>query len=190
VDADDYIYPRGLQILVEMMEFFPGAGFGLCSLDQNIERPFPILLTPKESYTYHFIGPGLFNKAPLSAIIKRDIFEKENGFNAIRMAGDFEMWHRLAKKYPMVAMPHGIVWYRKHAEQEMSSYRKYIPVYEKLKFQFLKDKNCPLGKEEIRTVIIGSRKKALKEIFKGIILLDMPRIKDNYLRYSIAGANG
>ena len=145
VDADDLIYPWGLQILVEMMECYPDAGFGLCSLDQNIHEPFPILLTPAEAYNYHYFGPGLFNKSPLSAIIKRDVFIKEEGFKSIRMAGDFEMWHRLAKKYPVIMMLHGIIWYRKHAEQEMISYRSYISTYEKLKFHFLNYINCHLG---------------------------------------------
>lgn len=41
IDADDLIYPHGLGILHEFMESFPEAGWGLCSLPQNRERPFP-----------------------------------------------------------------------------------------------------------------------------------------------------
>ena len=39
VDADDYIYPGGLQTLMGMMAQFPAAGYGLCSLTQLRERP-------------------------------------------------------------------------------------------------------------------------------------------------------
>ncbi|HMI62055.1 MAG TPA: glycosyltransferase family A protein, partial [Puia sp.] len=53
VDADDYIYPWGLELLVRMMEQFPDCGWGLCSLPQNIKEPFPIRLTPVEAYQYH-----------------------------------------------------------------------------------------------------------------------------------------
>ena len=35
VDADDLIYPWGLELLVQMMEKFPNAGWGLCSLEQD-----------------------------------------------------------------------------------------------------------------------------------------------------------
>src|SRR5579862_3530145 len=86
VDADDYIYPWGLELLISMMEAFPQAGWGLCSLEQDVEKPFPFELTPKEAYSYHYTGPGLFHKAPLSSIIKREVFEEAGGFSAIRMA--------------------------------------------------------------------------------------------------------
>ncbi|MGN6475677.1 MAG: glycosyltransferase family 2 protein, partial [Flavipsychrobacter sp.] len=59
VDSDDYIYPHGLQVLVSMMEANPEAGWGLCSLIQDIRQPFPLLLSPKEAYEYNYDGPGL-----------------------------------------------------------------------------------------------------------------------------------
>lgn len=62
VDADDAIYPWGLQLLVQMMEQFPEAGWGLCSLEQDVQRPFPFQLSPIEAYRYHYSGPGLFTK--------------------------------------------------------------------------------------------------------------------------------
>src|SRR5688500_2764886 len=34
VDADDYIYPTGLTVMLDMMSRFPQAGYGLCSLSQ------------------------------------------------------------------------------------------------------------------------------------------------------------
>src|ERR1700744_4924958 len=54
VDCDDYIYPWGLQLLVEMMEQHPECGWGLCSLLQTARAPYPFALTPKEAYTYHY----------------------------------------------------------------------------------------------------------------------------------------
>lgn len=185
LDSDDYIYPWGLQILVTLMEKFPQAGWGLCSLEQNIEKPFPFQLTPAEAYTYHYFGPGLFYKAPLSAIIKKEVFEKENGFNPIRMAGDFEMWHRLAQKYPVVAMPHGIVWYREHQAQEVNEYRKFIKIYETIKVQYLNDKNCPLSPDLINQVYKQDKKRTFKEILKGFIFMDFYRVKDNFVRLSV-----
>ena len=185
LDSDDYIYPWGLQILVNIMEQYPEAGWGLCSLEQYTEKPFPFQLSPKEAYTYHYFGPGLFNKAPLSAIIKKDVFQNENGFNPIRMAGDFEMWHRLAQKYPVVAMPHGIVWYREHQAQEVNEYRKFIKIYENIKVQYLNDKNCPLSPDLIEQVYKNEKKKTFKEILKGFIFLNFYRVKDNFVRLSV-----
>ncbi len=64
VDADDLIYPWGLQILWDCMEQSPAARWGLCSLAQDRDRPFPFQLNPAEAYRYHYLGPGLFTKPP------------------------------------------------------------------------------------------------------------------------------
>jgi glycosyltransferase involved in cell wall biosynthesis len=182
VDADDRIYPWGLGLLVQMMEKFPAAGWGLCSLEQDVRRPFPFMLNPAEAYAYHYQGPGLFHKAPLSSIIRRDVFEAEGGFASIRMAGDFEMWHRLARKYPVVLMPHGIVWYREHGEQEMNSHRKFLRTYMEITLNNLFSDTCPLPKDQVRQVIGATRRSLRKEVYKGLLTLDRARIADNMTR--------
>src|SRR5579862_7767811 len=68
VDADDYIYPWGLELMVRMMEQHPEAGWGLCSLPQVVERPYPFVLDSREAFLHHYGGLEIFNKAPLSAI--------------------------------------------------------------------------------------------------------------------------
>ncbi|MEI6882931.1 MAG: glycosyltransferase family A protein [Bacteroidota bacterium] len=159
VDADDLIYPTGLEVLVCGMEKFPEAGFGLGSLPQDKFRIFPFILGPEEAYKRHYFKEQLFHKAPLSAILRKDVFEAVGGFTGRRYLGDFEMWHILASKYPVVLMPHGIVWYREHEEQEMQNNRtdftipfKYLMCAEEM----LNRPECPLSAED--------RKKALSKI--------------------------
>lgn len=161
VDADDMIYPHGLELLVYYMEQFPEAGYGLCSLSQDKMRMFPFSLSPHEAYHRHYFEQHLFHKAPLSAIINRAVFEEVGGFTGKRMLGDFEMWHILSQKNQVVLMPQGVVWYREHDEQEMADHRsdpmhpfKYILLSESL----LKDDACPLTDYE--------KKKALKKVDK------------------------
>ncbi|MEZ4801893.1 MAG: glycosyltransferase family 2 protein [Gelidibacter sp.] len=151
VDADDMIYPHGLELLVYYMEQFPEAGYGLCSLPQDKFRKFPFQLNPKEAYLRHYFEQPLFHKAPLSSIINRSIFEKVGGFTGKRMLGDFEMWNILSQNHNVVLMPQGIVWYREHDEQEMSDHRsdpmhpfKYILLAEEL----IKSDDCPLSSNE------------------------------------------
>lgn len=67
------------------------------------------------------------------------------------MLGDFEMWHLLSQKYPVVLMTQGIVWYRDHDEQEMADHRsdpmqpfKYILLAENLIY----DENCPMNESQ------------------------------------------
>jgi glycosyltransferase involved in cell wall biosynthesis len=159
VDADDLIYPTGLEVLVSGMELFPEAGFGLGSLTQDKFRIFPFMLTSEEAYQRHYFQEQLFHKAPLSAIIRKDAFEAVNGFTGRRYLGDFEMWHILAARYPVVLMPHGIVWYREHEEQEMQHNRTDFTVpfkYLKCAEEMIISDQCPLSEKD--------RNRALKKI--------------------------
>ncbi len=180
VDADDYIYPTGLQVLVSMMEANPEAGWGLCSLIQVVEQPYPVLLQPREAYLHNFFGPGLFHKAPLSSIIRKDVFEKVGGFKPLRMVGDFEMWHRLALDFPVLLMPDGVVWYREHGEQEVKDKRKFIQQYEQIRLEYLTNVKCPLNLNETKSIIASHRKNLFKEFAISLIKLRTNNAKDAY----------
>ena len=151
VDADDLIYPYGLEQLVFYMEQFPEAGYGLCSIPPDRNKKFPFDLTTTEAYERHYFSTPIFNRAPLSAIINRTKFEEVGGFSGKRMLGDFEMWHILSQRYSVVLMPQGIAWYRVHEEQEMSLHRS-DPI-EPLKYKLcaqdlLNSPHCPLSVEK------------------------------------------
>ena len=181
MDADDYIYPWGLGAMVEMMELFPNAGWGICSLDQFVEMPFPIELNPKTAYELNYSGKGIFNRAPLSSIIRKDVFLQVGGFRNIRMAGDNDMWHRLGQKYNVILMPKGMVWYRQHGEQEMQDFEKFSLVYEEIKYSYLRDAQCPLDKEFSRKVIRDNKQHHFTQIFKDIIRLRTKKIRHHII---------
>lgn len=151
VDHDDYIYPYGLEQLVYYMEQFPEAGYGLCSLNQHKSRIYPFQLSQVETYKMNYFEMELFHKAPLSAIIKREAFEAVGGFTGKPLLGDFEMWQLLSQKFPVVLMPHGVVWYRVHANQE-SNKLKGDPLkafqYFLLAEEFIASSDCPLEKKD------------------------------------------
>ncbi|MBK9291147.1 MAG: glycosyltransferase family 2 protein [Bacteroidetes bacterium] len=156
VDADDMIYPHGLEILVRNMEQFPEAGFGLCSLPQDPARLYPFVLSPEEAYRRHYFDKQLFHKAPLSAIIRKDAFEAVGRFSGRRYLGDFEMWHVLAARYPVVLMQQGIVWYRVHEEQEMQHNRTNLSIpfkYLMCAEEMLNKPECPLNESDRRKAL-------------------------------------
>jgi glycosyltransferase involved in cell wall biosynthesis len=118
IDADDLIYPHGLDVMVEAMERFPDAALGL-AMPQDMKRPYPFRLSPQEAYQRHFFDEHVFMKAPLSAIIRTQPFRDVGGFSPSEgPRGDFEMWLRISATYPVVLMPNGLVWWRAHEEQE------------------------------------------------------------------------
>jgi hypothetical protein len=153
------------------MEQFPEAGYGLCSLEQDQLRIFPFICNPAEAYHRHYFELPLFHKAPLSSIIRKDVFEKVGGFKSIRMAGDFEMWHRLSLNYSVVLMPHGIAWYRKHDNQEMNSYKDYYLNYLTITREYISNPLCPLSEPERNNVLKKTNRSEsrfiIKELMKG-----------------------
>jgi len=152
VDSDDYIYPDGLKVMVESMERFPSAGFGLCSLEPDRLRPFPFMLSAKEAYEYHFFSNGLFRKGPLEGIFLKSAFDKMNGFKRGRMISDTDMWYRMGMEYPVVLMQNGLVWQRVHQVQELADANDYIVVREKIKWKYLLKEDCPLENQQIKQI--------------------------------------
>lgn len=152
VDSDDYIYPYGLELMVKTMEDNPVADWGVASLKPDIKQPFPFVLSPKESYRYNFIGPGLFHVGPLSVIFKTVKFNEIGGFSNGRMISDTDMWHRMALIFPVVLMNDGIVWQRRHPEQELSQKDLYAFQGEKIKWQYFLRASEFFSPAEIRNI--------------------------------------
>lgn len=164
VDSDDMMYPYCLHMMVECMEKFPQAGFGLSAMG-NPDAPYPLCVSPKETYLEHFNGYGHFDRAPGSAIIRKDAFDAVGGFSGKRMIGDYELWFKLARKYDMVKMPRDLFWDRRHAGQEsQSGYSKqYAALKQDVLDEALNHKDCPLSKTEIDNIMSRAKKKAMRD---------------------------
>lgn len=161
VDSDDLLYPHCLQVMVDCMEQFPAAALGL-AMEPHPDRPFPLQLDPLEAYREHCFGRPVFNKPPLAAILRRDHFEAVGGFPAKRQVGDFELWHVLGARAPVVLMPPGLAWARTHAVQESGEVRDRPAEraeYLKLACELLSRPECPLPPPE--------RSRAVRRVRRG-----------------------
>lgn len=146
LDADDIIYPHGLEVMVRSIEQFPEAGYALCKPDST-RQPLPLQLQPEEAFQEHFFVKHVFTNSPLGAIIRRDAFEKVGGFSGKRYIGDAELWMKLALYYPMVKMVMGLGFWRGHGDQEFvkGTVSNEYPVLEyALLNDILADKRFPL----------------------------------------------
>lgn len=169
LDSDDIIYSHGLTVMVSSMEEFPDAGIGLSSKD--LIGPLPVALSPRDSYLENFFGGGHFDRAPGSAIINKEVFEKVGGFTGKRMIGDYELWMKIAMKYDTVIMPMYLYWSRNHDQQESKS--DYANDYKKLREsvldEVLSDSDCPLTKDEKDKIRSRNHKKELLNKLKLLI---------------------
>ena len=181
VDADDLIYYFGLEVMVEIMERFPDAGYGLNGISQDHKGIFPRLMSPNEAYSSYYIErTGLFNLPPSCSIFRRDVFEAENGFKEFRMVSDSEMWHRLSLKYSLVVIPYGVTWSRGHDDSESGKWMMDLPTtyhYLLIRLQFMKNDLCPLTQDQRDEIIKGIVRQQLKMLIKLTLALKFESLK-------------
>lgn len=155
VDADDMLYYYGLEVMVNFTERFPEAGFGLGAYPED-DRPFPVLLSPRDIYLESFGKHNHFDRAPGSGLIKTAVFHELGGFSGKRMIGDYEFWFKIARRYSMVKLPLDLYWNRIHQAQEsQSAYaRKNYPALRKaVLVEALQHADCPLTEAEKNRVL-------------------------------------
>lgn len=161
IDSDDRAYPHTLDVMVRSMDEHPDAAVGLAHSMPEDNEPYPWKLMPEESYRKHFLGRGCFSCGPSGAIIRRDAFESVGGFRKEwGVLSDTEFWLRLATTYPIVLLPPGLVWWRRHDDQEFTkndAMEVYLHRGHELDMQVLTSTDCPLNTAD-RAVAIAKRK--------------------------------
>lgn len=119
VDSDDQIYPHGLQVMVRNLEQHPQAAIALSYSLPELEQPYPLLLSPQQSYLRHFLGRGVFGCGPGGVIIRAEAFRDLGGFRPEwGVLSDMEFWLRTAAVHPILLQQPSLVWWRKHEGQE------------------------------------------------------------------------
>ena len=122
-DSDDVMYPHCLSTMAPALLAEPRAGFALSTAGSWPGGPCPMLLTPRLSYQREFLGSGMFNCGPASALFRRDVFHALGGFGAFGAASDYIFWLTACARYPVLLLPGDLFWYRTHAGQEIAGAR-------------------------------------------------------------------
>ena len=151
LDADNIIYPHGLEVMAHTMEQFPEAALGISQKVVEDVKPYPFIMQPKETFTREFLQRGVLGLGPTGTIIRRDVFEKLGGFTGTRYIGDTEMWYKIALTYPVVKMQDELIFWRQHDDQEITKGQDsffYLENAFKLKLNTLQKKELPLGAPE------------------------------------------
>lgn len=149
-DSDDVMYPHCLQVMVELLDSEPAAGFGLSTGWAWPGGPAPMLLTPRQCYQREFLGLGLFMCGPSCALFRRELFLALGGFPERGVASDYLFWLRACTRTSVLLFPADLFWYRIHAGQELASpgaLREYAGVAADT-WDALAADECPLTPEE------------------------------------------
>jgi glycosyltransferase involved in cell wall biosynthesis len=168
VDSDDLIYPHGLAIMVESMEAYPDAALALSHSMPEDSSPYPWSLTPEQAYRKHFLGRGCLSCGPTAAIIKKEAFDTAGGFNKTwGVLADIDLWLRIAARWNIVLLPPGLVWWRRHENQEFSKENAevvYLQQGYELDMVALKDLCSPLTEKDRLTAISRRRQHFARRI--------------------------
>ncbi len=177
LDADDLIYPRGLEVMVHTMEQFPEAGLGISQKVVEDVKPYPFVMQPKETFKREFLMRGVLGLGPTGTIIRRDVFEKLGGFTGTRYIGDTELWYNIALAYPVVKMEDALIFWRQHDDQEITKGQEsffYLENTFKLKFNTLHKKELPLGAPERQAALKKLKKQFARRVLRLMFINKKP----------------
>lgn len=149
VDSDDKIYPHTLEIMMHAVNEYPDASLFMNVRNQDESLKGFQYLLPKESYHLHFRAIGFLETGPLGILIKKTSFDELGNFSGKRMIGDTELWLKLAAKYPLVRLQKGLVFWRRHENQEFNvGIKHYLVDALRMYRDALLNINSPLGIED------------------------------------------
>ena len=169
LDSDDALLPHCLEIMTHMIEQYPEAGMLLWSSEGDDWYPFQ--LSPKEIYRRFFYHGQRLERAPLSTLLKKEAFDAVGGFDlGYPLCSDMEIICRMARYYPALYGPHGLVFYRVHDGQVVSvatdSKFRHIAEQMLIIIGSLRHPDCPLPLEEkawhLTRMLYGVYRKALE----------------------------
>jgi glycosyltransferase involved in cell wall biosynthesis len=172
VDADDVIYPHGLAVMVEAMEANKEAALGLSHSMPEDEHPYPWMLSPADAYRKEFLGSGCMGSGPTGAIVRRDAFIESRGFESWGVLSDTELWYRMSARWPLVLLPPGLVWWRRHEGQEFSRGDADIVYLEKglaVAMKALTSSECPLSPVERQLAIERIRHRYSRRLLSAVL---------------------
>lgn len=150
-DSDDIMYAHCLDVMVAPLLSEPRAGFALSTSRDWSGGPCPMLLTPRMSYQREFLGGGLFQCGPASALFRAEVFRALGGFPDKGVGSDHIFWLRACARVNVLLVPGDLFWYRVHAGQELQSpraLREYALVPREV-WSALASPDCPLEPWEL-----------------------------------------
>jgi glycosyltransferase involved in cell wall biosynthesis len=173
LDSDDIIYPYGLQVMVEAMEKYQGAGIGFSFNNYDNSHPLPILFNSEDILSTHFNKKGLINIGPSGCIYKKEVFQNFGGFFDFGVASDFEFHLRVTIYNPAVFLQRDLIWWRVHENQE---YRlkedEYLKQFSRIYKLFFENNDIPLSKLASREIKINIEKNYARKILISFIKFD------------------
>lgn len=156
VDSDDKILPNGLELMVNAMQAFPGAGIGVPSKGfSSVILPYE--MTPHESVLQHYKGNNHLCYGPTGVIFKKEILLKAGLFEVpYGILTDTLLNIKIASISPTVLFEKNLFFWRRHDEQVTEEQKDNVRMIRE-RFIILKAvmfyKFLPLNQNEIDLIL-------------------------------------
>jgi glycosyltransferase involved in cell wall biosynthesis len=170
VDSDDKIYSDSLAYMVDVMENYKTAAFGFSDTKKSNREEYPKFYTGTEALKKHFLNGGLLQAGPGTTIIRRDVFEKMDGFSGKRYVSDYEAWLDLCLDHDLVVFKNDLLWLRAHPQQENEIGKiAYYSLNYNLHKTFLNKPDVPFTMEEKKKLLYNYRILLGRRIYQRLI---------------------
>jgi glycosyltransferase involved in cell wall biosynthesis len=117
--GDDKVLPGFYNQIETLFDKFPAAGAAFTNFNYIDHKSNPIPIINKCILTTPGIIPDFLNKIaikqlvqPPAIIVKRSTYEQIGSFYAVHFGEDWEMWARIARRFPVAYSPEYLASYR------------------------------------------------------------------------------
>lgn len=183
IDADDILYPHGLEIMVRLLEQVPESGMAMAR-PWSEKFVYPVLFSPRQFYLSGYLGQDVSGINFTQVLFRTEVLRQVGGLALEYRTGDTYIQYRVALEYPVLLISNGLAWWRRTPGQASEKVlRDYDGVLDKLKFSrnLLAHENCPLTEREIAKAFINLYGGSLRLAFY-FVLWGRPRHAIRFLR--------
>jgi glycosyltransferase involved in cell wall biosynthesis len=119
--GDDKVYNGYYKAIASLFDSYPESGAAFCRHNHLNENGHLISPTDEEASEDSILSNWLMRLATAQRIqycsitVKREVYEQLGGFYGVTYGEDWEMWTRIAHKYPIAYTPKVLAAYRLHS---------------------------------------------------------------------------
>ncbi|QIP12630.1 glycosyltransferase [Spirosoma aureum] len=119
--GDDKVYNGYYNAIASLFDSYPEIGAAFCRHNHLDENGHLIKPTDEEASNNGILSNWLMRLAIAQRIqycsitVKREVYEQLGGFYGVTYGEDWEMWTRIAHKYPIAYTPNVLAAYRLHS---------------------------------------------------------------------------
>lgn len=140
LDADDYWMPTHIDEVAGLLEQYPRSVVAFSRIlrfgDEDLVAPAYVPEGPPSNMFWQLIEENIV--AQSSAVVRRDILVRSGCYDAsLRYSEDYDLWLRLARRYPFVCTSAVTACYRVHPGQASRNVTQMVLGRWRVKHQFL-----------------------------------------------------